>query len=119
MPTIDVPLTTAVPDGLVVRPEPDDGTGLARFTIYHAPTSLRLCGPAGDRCATHLNQVLDVITAAGIDWTQANSVPDNRARCMAMNDRLRDEVGLCFDPETAKSRRCAGDRPARFTRAPQ
>lgn len=112
-PTTDLPVTSPVPPGLAVRPEPDDGTGLARFTIYHAATGHRLCGPSGDRCVTHLNQALVIIADAGIDWTQDNPVPTARDRCIELNSRLRDELGLCFDPEPwiAKSKRCLGDQP--------
>lgn len=105
--------TVSVPAGLVVRRIADDGTGLARYTLFHAATSYQLCGPAGDRCAVHIDQAVQIVAEFGVDWT--GPVP-HLARDfdgMTIHGRLRDALGLCFDPEppTARARPCLGDKP--------
>lgn len=107
-------LSQPLPPGLHVEqhePDENDRTGLTRYMIVHTASGARLTGPAGDRCAVHLDQAAAIVAAAGIDWTPTDPVTGTRARCIQLYDQLRTGLGICFDAWTALPVICAGDKP--------
>ena len=106
-----------LPDGLNVQREDDDGTGLARFSIVHAGTGHNICGPAANRCATHLDQAVRIVADTGIDWTRSGRDCGADPGMPVLHAKLLAELGLCFDPVSGYNQMCDGDlNPPRAAR---
>lgn len=100
-----------VRDGLIVRADPVDCSGLHRYSIVHVSTGRVLSSGAAERCAVHVEQVLAIIDRyPGIDWALAAPYAAHRRDCLRIRSRLL-ELPLCFDPETDRIVPCLGDLP--------
>ncbi len=97
--------------GLGIVPDPDDGTGLWRYSIVHLGSGMAVFGCVTSRCSTHVHQAVALMGASGIDWTQPPAVLTAQP-LETVRRFLLDTLGLCFDPETARAIHCLGDPPA-------
>jgi hypothetical protein len=119
--------------GLGIVPDPDDGTGLLRYSVVHLGSGLAVFGCVTSRCATHTQRAIALMALSGIDWTQPAALLTEQpirptwqflldsyeprfdpeaTQIGALRRFLLDALPLCFDPETAKAVRCLGDPPA-------
>lgn len=104
-----------IPDGLALRDEPVDCSGLHRHTIIHAATGMPVTHAVMHRCAAHLEQALEIVGAyTDVDWTLTAPQDVYLPHCMATRDKLL-ELPLCYDPETGRYTRCLGDLPTPLT----
>lgn len=128
----ETPLVRQSALGLGIVPDPDDGTGLLRYSVVHLGSGLAVFGCVTGRCSAHAHRAIALMALSGIDWTQPPAAlreqpieatwqflldsywlrSEPEATQMAALWRfLLDSLPLCFDPEAGKATRCLGDVP--------
>ncbi len=104
---VSVPRRSA--PGLGIVPDPDDGTGLRRYSVVHLASGLAVFGCVTSRCSIHVQQAAGLLHVTGIDWQQPAATLTTTANLGPVRRRVLDTFGLCFDPETARATPCLGE----------